>query len=99
MNITNVKVFKLNQPINGLLANVTLEIDGDMWISNLTLREGKNGMFVSMPSIKLNKPDKDGKEYRDIVLIKKEAREEMQRMVINMYNGQAEEDIDSDLPF
>lgn len=45
-------------------ANITLD---ECFVSKgFKVMSGSKGLFVSMPSQKLNKPNKDGKEYEDI---------------------------------
>ena len=62
MKITNVRIFPINK--GNLIAGVSIELD-DFVVTGLKIIEGKNGMFVSMPSRKLD----DGK-YKDIAFPK-----------------------------
>lgn len=80
MNITNVKIITLPQSKTLALANITL--DNEIVITGLKVFNGKNGLFVAMPSQKNSKG-----EYHDIAFpITKEARQEIQDTVINKYN-------------
>ncbi len=62
------------------LASVSIN---DMFaVKNLRIIEGKNGLFVSMPSVKNSKG-----EYEDLFIpITKESRELLQNAVLNAYN-------------
>lgn len=56
-------------------------------VNNVSLLEGRNGLFVAMPSYKAKQSGKSGKgEYRDIVYpITREFREELYGAVMDAY--------------
>ena len=81
MNITNVKVHRLDG--DKVLALVSIEIDNDFIVSGLKVLDGQNGIFVAMP----NRKDSKG-EYHDIAFpITKEARTNIQRVVLDKFNS------------
>ena len=88
----------------GLLAFADVTLGGMFVIKGLTIREGQNGMYVSMPSKKLAKPytDKNGneKQYEDTFFpITGEARQALIEAVLNDFNSNITEDSSDDLPF
>ena len=79
MNITQVKVFKMED--SKTLAFATITIDNDFVVTGLKVLDGKNGLWVAMP----NRKDKDN-EYHDIAFpVTREARETIQRSVLEKY--------------
>ena len=93
MNITEVRVYKVES--DSLVAFATVTLDNEFVITGLKVIKGKNGLWVSMPSKKVEE------EYKDIVFpITKEARKTLQDRVLselgNEYTSPIEED---DLPF
>ena len=85
MNITEVKIFRLNG--NGSTkAMASITIDECFVVTGLKVMEGRNGLFVSMPSRKT----KDG-EYKDICFpIDRDTRATIQDMVLREYQGDDE---------
>ncbi|MCK9328573.1 MAG: septation regulator SpoVG [Candidatus Cloacimonetes bacterium] len=80
MNITDVKVFL--RPADPLKAFANIVIDDAFIIKNIKVIEGKNGLFIAMPSQK----NKNG-EYRDIAHpLNTETRNEIEKLVIEKYN-------------
>ena len=82
MNITEVRLTKLENSKALALASIT--IDKDFVVTGLTVYEGQNGLWVSMPS----KKNKEGSEkpYSDVAYpITKEARQEIQDAVLTKY--------------
>ena len=99
MTITECKIF----PINGegsTKAIVSITIDECFVVTGIKIMEGRNGLFVSMPSRKT----KDG-DYKDICFpITKDTRESIQEIVLGEYRGAEPEfvepeDDDELLPF
>lgn len=81
MNITDVKVNKYENGNTKGFASIT--IDNALVVTGLSIIEGSNGLFVSMPSRK----DKNG-EYKDVVFPNsKENRDIINTAVINAYNS------------
>lgn len=88
MTITEVRITKLKDSKTLALASIT--IGEDFVVTGLSVYNGNNGMWVSMPSRKNSKPD-DGtdryKAYLDIAYpITKGAREQIQSAVLAKYN-------------
>ena len=80
MKVTKVYINKLENSKTLALASVTLY--NEFVVTGLRLLNGKNGLWVSMPSRK----DSNG-EYHDIAYpVTKEAREDIQKAVIDKYN-------------
>jgi len=82
MNITEVKVFPVNE--DRLKAYVSITIDDCFVIRDLKIINGHTGLFVAMPSRKLPSGD-----FRDIAHpINSETRERIQAAVIAEYKQQ-----------
>jgi len=82
MNVTDVRVRKII-PDGKMKAVVSITLDDMFVVHNVKVVEGRNGLFVAMPSIKTP----DG-EYRDIAHpINSEAREAIQNAVLDAYNA------------
>ena len=80
MTITEVKVVPRSG--DSLKAFASIIIDNAFIIKNIKIIEGKNGLFISMPSLK----NKDG-EFRDIAHpINSEARKEIETLIFDKYN-------------
>ncbi len=81
MNITDVRVKKVANK-GRLRATVIITIDNAFVVRNIRVIDGKNGLFVAMPSIKMP----DG-EYRDIAHpINQETRNMLVEKVLNAFN-------------
>jgi len=52
-------------------------------IKGLRVVEGKEGLFVSMP----REEGKDGKWYNTIIPLKREIKDEIERLVLEAYGG------------
>jgi len=52
-------------------------------INGLRVIEGKEGLFVSMP----RELGKDGKWYNTVAVLKREARDEIERIVLESYGA------------
>ena len=80
MKITDVKVFI--RPAEPLKAFANIVIDDAFIIKNIKIIEGKNGLFIAMPSQK----GKNG-EYRDIAHpLNTSTRNEIEQLIIAKYN-------------
>ena len=80
MTITEVKVTLRDG--EALKAFVTMTIDNAFIIKNIKIIEGKNGMFISMPSLR----GKNG-EFRDVAHpINTETRNEIEKIIFDKYN-------------
>jgi|UniRef100_A0A7C4YBY2 stage V sporulation protein G len=81
MQITEVKVMVKSEPKLKGFANVTF--DNEFVVRGIKIIEGQKGLFISMPS----KRGKDGK-FRDIAHpINNEAREKIQKAILEEYNN------------
>lgn len=80
INITNVKVTPVESN-NRVVALATIEIDNCFVVKNIKVLEGKDGIFVGMPSIK----NKDGSYFDVAHPINKETREYIQNVISNEY--------------
>lgn len=78
--ITNVSIYPINSDSN-LKAFATLEIDSAFVVKGIRIIEGKQGLFVAMPS---HKGD-DGEYYDDAFPITKKAREDINEAILAMY--------------
>ena len=52
-------------------------------INGLRVVQGKDGLFVSMP----RETGKDGKWYNTVIPLKREVKDEIERMVLEAYGG------------
>ena len=87
MDIT-VKTNKLNEKNGSTLAIANVEFGNMLKVKNITVKEGKNGMFVSMPSVATNKLDDQGNTiYKDMFNpITAQGREELYGAVLESMN-------------
>lgn len=84
MNITDIKIFIRDN--NQLKAFANIVIDDAFIIRNLKLIEGKNGLFVAMPSRK-----KRNGEFQDIAHpLNSDIRQEMEDQIIASYMQELE---------
>ena len=80
MNFTDVKIFL--RPADPLKAFANIVIDDAFIIKNIKIIEGKNGLFIAMPSQK----NRNG-EFRDIAHpLNAETRTELENLIIAKYN-------------
>ena len=80
MNITEVRIYEVNK--DNLKAFASITIDNEFVVTGISIREGKNGLFVSMPS------RKSGDKWNDICYpITKEARQQIIDAVMGQYEG------------
>ena len=85
MKITETRVFPLSKKDSNLKAFASITIDDAICITGIRIVEGKNGLFMSMPQSK----DNEG-EYHDVAFpITKEAREELEAVVLDAYDDAA----------
>lgn len=84
MEITNVALVKVNGEKKRLRAIVSVTIDHCFVLHELKLIEGEKGLFVAMPSKKI-----DENEFKDIMHpINKETRKMFEDAIIAKYNEQ-----------
>ncbi len=79
MEITDVRIFLRNEP--KLKAYVSITFDGCFVVHNMRVIDGKNGLFVAMPS----KKRKDGKHQDLAHPITAEMRKKIEDLVISKY--------------
>jgi len=80
MNITNVKIHL--RPADPLKAFANIVIDDVFIVKNIKIIEGKNGLFIAMPSQK----GKNG-EFRDVAHpLNTETRNEIEKLILDAYN-------------
>ncbi len=66
---------------DALRATATVQVAGAIFLTGLRVIEGKNGLFVAMPSRKTS-----GGEYQDICFpASKAVRDELQKIVLDEY--------------
>lgn len=92
MNIS-VKTFANSDRESAIKANATLTIDNAFVVKNLTVVQGKNGLFVNMPHHKTNEVDENGKAvYRDDAFpLSKDVRDVIQKAAIESYEKGGQE--------
>ena len=86
MNITDVKVVK--REANQLRGFATIIIDDAFVVKNIKIIQGKNGLFIAMPSYKL----KNG-EYKDVAHpLNTETRTQLEELILAKYNETADDE-------
>jgi len=85
MNITDVKVVRRES--NQLRGFATINIDDSFVVKNIKIIQGKNGLFIAMPSYKL----KNG-EYKDVAHpLNTETRTQLEELILAKYNEEFSE--------
>lgn len=80
MNITDVRIRKLNE-VGKMKAIVSVTFDNAFVVHDIKIIEGQNGLFIAMPSRKINEGD-----YRDIAHpINSETRAKLQEIIFAEY--------------
>ena len=83
MQITDVRVRKVEAKEGKLKAVVSITIDDEFVVHDIKVIEGEKGLFIAMPSRKAA----DG-EYRDTAHpINSETRERMQKLILEKYEA------------
>ncbi len=87
MNITQVKITPLDSGNTKAFASIT--IDNEFVVTGLRIINGRNGLFVSMPSRKNSKPDDGTEQYKAYIdtsyPITKESRDQIMELVLAKY--------------
>lgn len=87
MKIT-AKVVKFKDSKTNVVGMASITLDDCFVVEDIAIREKDENLYITFPSRKLNKPDKAGKEYKDIVYpITKETRQQIQTIVLAEYNN------------
>jgi len=87
MEITEVRVFLRESPDKKLKAYTTVTFDDAFVVRNIKVIQGSSGLFIAMPSRKVNAKDGSGEvQHRDIAHpITQEFREYLQKRVLEAY--------------
>ncbi len=89
MKITDVRV-RILSTNNRLKGVASITIDDAFAVHELRIIEGREGLFVAMPSRKVS----DG-EFRDVAHpINLEAREELEKLVLAKYEEEAKKELE-----
>ena len=81
MQITDVRVRKLNRNDGRKLAVASVTLDNEFVVHDINVIDGDRGLFISMPSRRM-----PNGEHRDIAHpITAEARQKIQDAVLNAY--------------
>lgn len=81
MKITNVKVNKVKKEDSRLRGMATITLNDEIAIHNIRIIEGNNGLFIAMPSKKVEED-----KYMDLIHpIKSEVRKEMEQKILEVY--------------
>ena len=82
MNITDVRIRKVNDE-GKMKAVASVTFDGEFVVHDIKVIEGKSGLFIAMPSRKMN----DG-DYRDIAHpLLSETRNRIKDAILNEYEN------------
>lgn len=93
--ISDIRVYPYESDKSNTKAFVSVTIGGVFAISNITVVEGKKGLFVSMPQ-RLQGKGRNA-EYKDICFpVTKEFREELYTKILDEYEAVS---ADNDTPF
>jgi stage V sporulation protein G len=91
MQLTDIRIRKAKDE-GKLKAYVTITFDDCFVIHNVKIIEGKDGLFIAMPSRKTKMGD-----YKDVAHpINAEFRTEMQDSILDKYNSGNFQEIDAD---
>lgn len=82
MNITEVRINKVTSDKTKTKAFANVTFDGTFVVTGISVIEGKNGLFVSMPQT----IGKDKKYYDTCYPLTKEFRETLSNKVLEEYN-------------
>ena len=82
--ITNVSIYPINKEDSNLKAFATLEIDSAFVVKGIKIIEGKNGLFIAMPSHK----GEDDEYYDDCFPITQKAREDVNEAILSVYESE-----------
>ncbi len=81
MEITDVRIRKIEMDASKMRAIAAITIDGVFVVHDIKIIEGEKGMFIAMPSRKTAEG-----EYKDIAHpINTETRVEIQKIVLDKY--------------
>lgn len=97
--ISNIRVYPYESDKSNTKAFVSVTLGGVFAITNITIVEGRKGLFVSMPQ-RLQGKGRNA-EYKDICFpVTKDFREELYTKILDAYEEKvSEDDSEDDLPF
>ena len=85
MKITAVQINMVKKSDSTLKAFANITIDDEFVVKGLKVVDGKNGLFVSMPSTKGD----DGNYYDDAFPITKECRQYVEDCILDEFNAES----------
>lgn len=90
--LINVRTNKLGNSENGVKGLATVTFGDAFKVQSIAIMEGKNGLFVSMPSYKSKQVDEDGKAvYKDICNpITKGFRDQLYGAILSSFENERE---------
>jgi len=95
LDVTKVSIRPFSSGDNKLKAFATIVLNNSFVVRDLKIIEGNNGRFVAMPS----RRGKDG-AFHDIAHpLNQEARELIERAVLDAFERKANGEEDADIPF
>jgi stage V sporulation protein G len=77
-----IRLHKLDN-ISATKALVDVSVEDSIIINGIRVVEGTNGLFISMP----REETRDGKWYNVVVPLRREVKDEIERVVIEAYNS------------
>jgi stage V sporulation protein G len=87
MDITDVRIRKIEQPEGKLRGVASITIDDAFVVHDIKVIQGDRGLFIAMPSRKTSEGD-----YRDIAHpINTHARDKIQTAILNAYEKSEDE--------
>ena len=81
MKITECQIHRVKSDKSSLVAFANITFDDEFVVKGLKVVDGKNGLFVAMPSSR----GEDGKYYDDAFPLTKECREYITDFVLSSY--------------
>ncbi len=90
--LISVKTTKLNESENGIKGLATVSFGDAFKVQSISIMEGKNGLFVSMPAYKSKQTDEQGNPvYKEICNpITKDFRDNLYGAILSSYNNERE---------
>ncbi|MCM8790998.1 MAG: SpoVG family protein [Candidatus Omnitrophica bacterium] len=82
LKVTVTRMHKLNGD-GALKAFCDISVLDSLVINGLRVVEGKEGLFVGMPQ----ETGKDGKWYNTVIPLRREVKDEIERVVLEAYGG------------
>lgn len=89
LQITEIKIFKLKDQSSNLKAFAKIVFEEQLVVSDLKVMNGKNGLFVSMPS---KKNEKSGEWHDSVFPLTKDLRDYITKNVVEKYENESGED-------